>query len=44
MPQLVQCASCETSLLGLESFEPAPIGKEECPKCGATDFVGHDGA
>jgi ribosomal protein S27E len=39
MPENVRCQSCATTLLGFESLGPKPVGTDECPNCGGTNFV-----
>lgn len=38
MPTNVCCESCGLVLLALESLDPVPIGRDDCPDCGGTDF------
>lgn len=38
MPENVRCVSCDATLLAFESMGPTPIGRDDCPKCGETEF------
>lgn len=38
MPTHVSCDGCGLVLLALESLDPGPVGRDECPDCGGTDF------
>ncbi|MFC4248595.1 hypothetical protein ACFOZ7_16945 [Natribaculum luteum] len=39
MPVNVECTSCGLVLLGFESGDPRPVGKDECPRCQTVEFV-----
>lgn len=41
MLETIQCAECDTKLLGihLEGEDPTPIGSDTCPLCSGTEFV-----
>lgn len=37
MPDYIQCLGCESSVFGFTSLVK-PVGREDCPFCGGTDF------
>lgn len=39
MEKNLECLSCGLTLLGFESRGPEPIGHDECPECGGTEFA-----
>jgi Zn finger protein HypA/HybF involved in hydrogenase expression len=39
MPENIRCSECEVTLLGLVVEEAKPLNRDDCPKCGGSDFT-----
>lgn len=35
----IECVECENRVLGLSFGDPTPVGRDDCPNCGETEFV-----
>lgn len=35
----IECVECGERVLGLSFGDPKPVGREDCPHCGETEFA-----